>query len=916
MSPSFHATLDQGEAVLRFPYDERLRTLLRAIPGRRWDPQERAWCVPLEPEPAEALARLLAELPHTEVSEALAQAIERRRRKRRRGECVVERVRPDAGWWLGFATDGDTELLEALMEHPDAYDLPPIGRAQIPLDDLAVRMVGELNTRFPGLRLSEDARLALVALRERARREADAGSRGAGGQGGVDAQGREMAGSWSGGRGSEEGGGGGRSEDERRREQAMASRLDALDEVALCRDRRGREWILLAAVHTPLARVLAGRAGLRGGEGPAGTYALAAVAHDALQIAELLDQLEAGSVDARVSAWLERATEWRGNIEVGGSGEEPVFVLLGDPNRLPAALRESATTVPGGASVPLTLESWRLMDGRLRGWVSSAARRCAAALREGRPAPPAVLERSAIDDDPTFVLAPGHDPAQLEAFAGLGGALPVKPRRGPLAAHEHAKLPAIRADPFCVPELDAFLAEHGTWVDPAALELLQEVREEHARAAGLVALSAATDATIEIQGLGGELKPFQRAGVTYMLAQRRAFLADEQGLGKTIEALAAIEADGAYPAVVVCPASLKLNWLREIERWLPGRSVRVLMGTGKSSLPLGEITVVNYDICAARLDELRALEPRALVLDESHYCKNAAAKRTQAVQRLAAAVPSDGLVMALTGTPVMNRPPELIAQLRILGRLQDFGSGAKFGRRFRGPDAHLRLHWHLRARCFVRRLKSEVLPQLPAKTRAVVPVELDNETEYRLAERDVVAWLQSQPLDLRELDAKVAAALRAERLVRLNALKLLAARGKLHGALAWIHDFLSSGERLVVFAHHREIQRAVRERFPDALHILGQDSPTAREAALAAFQEPDGEGNQLIVCSIDVAGQGLTLTRSSNVAFLELDWTPAKHDQAEDRCHRIGQQDAVNATYLLAADTIDETIATLLERKR
>jgi hypothetical protein len=210
-----------------------------------------------------------------------------------------------------------------------------------------------------------------------------------------------------------------------------------------------------------------------------------------------------------------------------------------------------------------------------------------------------------------------------------------------------------------------------------------------------------------------------------------------------------------------------------------------------------------------------------------------------------------------------------------------------------------------------------VLPQLPAKTRAVVPVELTNEAEYRLAERDVVAWLQSQPLDLRTLDAKVAAALRAERLVRLNALKLLAARGKLHGALAWIHDFLSSGERLVVFAHHREIQRALLERFPGALHILGQDSPAARDAALRAFQEPDDDGrNQLIVCSIEVAGHGITLTRSSNVAFLELDWTPAKHDQAEDRCHRLGQQDTVNATYLLAAGTVDETIGTLLERKR
>ncbi len=919
-----HASLAEGEAVLRFPYDERLRQLLRAIPGRRWDPQERAWCVPLDPEAAEALARLLADLPgEPQVSEALARTIERRRRKRRRGECVVERVRPDSEWWLGFATDADPKLLEALLEHPDAYSEPAIGRAQIPLDELAARLVGELSTRFGSLRLSDDARRALLALRDQTRREATGGS-----QGGD------------------------------RVEAAASSRLDALDEVALCRDRRGRQWILLAAEHTPLARVLAGRAGLHAGDGPAGTYAIAAVEPDAAQIAELLDQLEAASVDERVSAWLQRATEWRGNIEVGGSGEEPVFLLLGNPERLPPALRERAASVPGGASVPLTLESWRLMDGQVRAWLSSAAERCVTALRDGRPVPPAVLECSAIHEEATFVLAPGHDPAQLESFAALAGTLPVKPRRG--AGHEHAQLPAIRADPFCVPELDAFLAEHGTWVEPEALEKLQEVREEHARAAGLVELSAATDAPLEVPGLGGELKPFQRAGVSYLLTQRRAFLADEQGLGKTIEALAALEADGAYPAVVVCPASLKLNWLRELERWLPDRSARALVGTGVgrsvggegdagasvsvatgvgASVPAGmgaraavvggggvgisapamepvDVTVVNYDILAARMQELRAMAPRAVVLDESHYCKNAAAKRTQAAQRLTAAVPREGLVMALTGTPVMNRPPELIAQLRILGRLGDFGSGAQFGRRFRGTDAHLRLHWHLRARCFVRRLKADVLPQLPAKTRAVVPVELDNETEYRLAERDVVAWLQSQPLDLRELDAKVAAALRAERLVRLNALKLLAARGKLHAALAWIHDFLSSGERLVVFAHHREIQRAVLERFPGALHILGADSHAARDVSLRAFQAADGAENQLIICSIDVAGQGITLTRSSNVAFLELDWTPAKHDQAEDRCHRIGQQDAVNASYLLAAGTIDETIATLLERKR
>ena len=535
--------------------------------------------------------------------------------------------------------------------------------------------------------------------------------------------------------------------------------------------------------------------------------------------------------------------------------------------------------------------------------------------QDGRPAPPAVLERSAVHEDETFVLAPGHEAALLEPIRGAGRRHAARrrwsaPARARRSSRHSAPIPsACRSS-------TAFLAAHEIWVAPEALALLQQIREQRARAAGLVALSAATDAPLEVPGLAGELKPFQRAGVRYLLAQRRAFLADEQGLGKTIEALATLESDGAYPAVVVCPASLKLNWQRELERWLPQRSVEVLSGTAGVPPPAGDIVIVNYEIVAGRLAALCAGRPRALVLDESHYCKNAAAKRTRAVQRLAAAIPQDGLILALSGTPVMNRPAELVAQLRILGRLGDFGSGVQFSRRFRGPDAHTRLHWHLRARCFVRRLKADVLEQLPAKRRAVVPIELDNEPEYRLAERDVVAWLQSQPLDLRTLDARVAAALRAERLVRLNALKLLAARGKLRAATAWIHDFCSSGERLVVFARHREIQRALLEHFPRALHILGEDGHRARDSALRAFQAPDRAENQLLVCSMEVAGQGITLTRSSNVAFLELDWTPAKHDQAEDRCHRIGQRDAVNISYLLAASTIDETISMLLERKR
>jgi SWI/SNF-related matrix-associated actin-dependent regulator of chromatin subfamily A-like protein 1 len=851
MSAVFIATLIEGEAVLRFPYDDRLRMLLRAIPGRRWDPESRVWRLPLDPDRAQALTALLDAVPYrVELSEALDRALTRRRAKRSPDELLVDLARPDNDWWFSFATDGPRDLVEELLEHPGADRLAELERGLLPVDQRAALILGGCLERDPRLRLTDDARHALTEL---ARGGTAHPSRG----------------------------------------QPVAKTLRS--EVEMWRDRRGRNWVVIAREHAPLVRALADASGLELLEAPAGSVALAAIQPDAVAIAELLNQLDLTSMDPYVERWLARTTVWRGTIEVAGPRAAPVFLLLGDNERLPTALRERASPCHGGVSLPLTLESWRAIDAQaLEGWISHAANRCVAALQAGQPAPPAVLELSSGHDQPTFVLAPGHDAGMVDEFARLAG------------------VPAITADPFWVPELDRFVSEHDPWVAPDALARLQEIREEHARAAGLVALSAATDAELEIPNLGGELKPFQRAGVRYLLEQRRTFLADEQGLGKTIEALATLEADAAYPAVVVCPASLKLNWMREIGRWIPTRSVQMLDGK-RGGVAATDITIINYDIVAGRLEGLSELRPRAVVLDESHYCKNPRAQRTQAAQRLCGVVPREGLVLALTGTPVMNRPPELISQLRILGRLGDFGSGAQFGERFRGPDAHQRLHWHLRARCFVRRLKADVLPQLPAKTRAVVPVALDNEPEYRLAEADVIAWLQSQPLDLHELDARVAAALRAERLVRLNALKLLAARGKLHGALHWIHDFLSSGEPLVVFARHREIQRAVLERFPTALHVLGEDTRRARDQAVQDFQEG---GGQLIVCSIEVAGQGITLTRASNVAFLELDWTPAKHDQAEDRCHRIGQQDAVNATYLLAADTIDETIATLLERKR
>ena len=385
-----------------------------------------------------------------------------------------------------------------------------------------------------------------------------------------------------------------------------------------------------------------------------------------------------------------------------------------------------------------------------------------------------------------------------------------------------------------------------------------------------------------------------------------------------MQALAALESDGAFPAVVVCPASMKLTWERESLHWLPDRSVTVLDGRAATGWTdeagEAEIVVLNYDILEAHLERLVARHPRAVVFDESHYVKNPGAARTKAALELAGRMPDDALRLALTGTPVLNRAEELVSQLRVLGRLRDFGSGARLTRRFRAAGSDDRLHWNLRADCYVRRTKQQVLPQLPAKRHDTVPVLLSNEQEYRLAEQDVIAWLQSQPLDLRTIDAKVAAALRAEQLVRLNNLRQLAATGKLPTALAWIDDFMASGEPLVVFAEHIAIQRAVLDRFPGAVHILGSDSAQGRQQAVDSFQAE--EGPQLIVCALKAASQGITLTRASNVAFLELDWTPARHDQAEDRLHRIGQDSAVTAWYLLAPDTIDETMVELLQRKR
>ncbi|MGI9184829.1 MAG: DEAD/DEAH box helicase [Solirubrobacteraceae bacterium] len=622
----------------------------------------------------------------------------------------------------------------------------------------------------------------------------------------------------------------------------------------------------------------------------------------ALKVTEILERHPELTADDAVREWLTAVRRrWIGSVSTRRHDDQGWLVLRTLAGPLPEALAEVVLEHDGLLLVPLTEAVAEALRGQRSAHLDAAAERCLQAVESGHAPPPSRLVWARGVDGEELRLEVLWDPEAGAAFGALPGAEGTR---------------SVPLDPWLAVDLDAFLARHQVQVTGLAAEVLARLLEEHREAARAVRDSRATAAEpipAAAAVLGGELAPFQWAAVRYALRARNTFLADEQGLGKTVEALATLEADQAYPAVVVCPASMKLGWQREVQHWLAHRSVAVINGR-VAVPPRGDITILNYEIVAAHRQALGRTRPRALVIDESHYCKNPSAKRTQAVRALAATVPADGLRLALTGTPVLNHVDELIAQLRVLSRLEDFGSGARFARQFRGQVSEERLHWHLRRRCFVRRLKSEVLPQLPAKRQVVVPMTLTNEAEYRLAERDVIEWLRSQPLDLAELNARIAATLRAQRLAQLGALQRLAARGKLAAALAWIEDFLASGEALVVFARHREVQRAVLARFPSALHLLGEDSLPAREAAIASFQRPDGPA--LIVGVARVAAQGITLTRASNVAFLELEWTPAMHDQAEDRCHRIGQRDAVTAWYLLAAGTIDERMARLIQSKR
>lgn len=432
--------------------------------------------------------------------------------------------------------------------------------------------------------------------------------------------------------------------------------------------------------------------------------------------------------------------------------------------------------------------------------------------------------------------------------------------------------------------------------------------------------------------------PYQQDGIRFGLEHKRIIIGDEPGLGKTLQSIGVVDTANAYPCLVICPSSLKINWQREFEKFTDksalvlGNAVRT---TWSYLLAMGmhHVAVVNYeslrkyfvwDIKGGKQFRLKDVVfcPqirmfKSIIIDESHRVKDPSAQQTIFTKGIS--VGKEWIIL-LSGTPVVNRPEDLISQLSIMNRLSEFGGRAQFMAdyctdpkdRNAEPAVPLSvLSKQLYNTCMIRREKAKVLPQLPDKTRVDLYVEISNAAEYNLAAVDLAEYLKQY----KECsDWEIRRKMRMEALVRFMTLRSLATKGKIAQAVDFIKTFLDSGKKLIVFCSLHEIVDELKGVFPKTVTVTGRDNAVNKQSAVDAFQ--NNQDVQLIICSIKAAGVGLTLTAASDVAFVELAWTYADCCQCEDRAHRIGQKDNVTCYYLLGRGTIDHTIYSLIHRKK
>jgi len=471
---------------------------------------------------------------------------------------------------------------------------------------------------------------------------------------------------------------------------------------------------------------------------------------------------------------------------------------------------------------------------------------------------------------------------------------------------------------------------------------------------GLKGMTASEVKSIDVIGLKGNPYPYQLQGISFIESRKgRALVADSMGLGKTLQALGYVQLHlEKRPVVIVCPASLKLNWERECHLWLSEPGIIQIISGKKNGYDLyGEILIINYDILASWQEAIIAYckgKNAILIGDEIHYCKNSQTIRTKAVKKLAKIFKH---TIFLSGTPIVNKPAEFFNSINMIRPdlfpsywrfMEEFTNKVynhwtKSGYSFEGAKNTDKLHKLLTETIMIRRKKEDVLKDLPPKIHSILPFEIDNKGEYNKAADDIIDWvLENEGME------KAQRASRAKVLVEFEKLKQLTVKGKMATCIEWITDFLESGEKLVVFATHTKTLDILQKEFGKiSVRLDGSTNQKDRQEAVDRFQGkreinrtiipiagggytveieyediPYEEQPKIFLGNTRAAGIGITLTAASNVMHIELPWTPGEFEQASDRCHRIGQKGTVNIWVPVALGTIEEDLAGILSSKQ
>jgi hypothetical protein len=506
------------------------------------------------------------------------------------------------------------------------------------------------------------------------------------------------------------------------------------------------------------------------------------------------------------------------------------------------------------------------------------------------------------------------------------------------------------ANPFLAPDFSAVPQRTSRPRRLAGWELLGPLLSSFERAGGGAPACMALPApTAVLTPAGLELMPHQGQLVAAAAAGHRTFLlADEPGLGKTAQALLAAEVANAYPLLVVVPNVVKTNWAREAARWTPHRPATVVQGDGETVDGFADIVVLNYELLDRHTGWLGDFGFRGMVVDEAHFIKNKTSQRSQRVLALSDRIRSRTprpLLMALTGTPLINDLEDFRAIWQFLGWIDDSKPIGELldALEDTGLTPADRGFYAAARQCvinlgIVRRRKLEVAADIPARRIADIPVELDGRVgrSIRAAERDLAGRMvtryetavanRSSDAGVDGIDHDLVRRVARSELKDAttaqsgeNVFTMMRRIGQAKAELAadYAAQLARSAGKVVFFAKHVDVMDAAEQTFVRQgirfSSIRGDQTPTARQANVDAFVNDLDVA--VAVCSLTAAGVGLNLQVASNIVLAELSWTDAEQTQAIDRSHRIGQVEPVTAWRVIAAQTIDVRIAELIDSK-